>query len=71
MSMNRFNQLYKKVLEDVTAAGAFGSGAVSSTGGQFPANQDNTYAPGDARVPSFIGAKKIKGKKKKPIIQRR
>lgn len=51
--------------EDVTTASA----GVGATGTQFSAD---TYAPGDSRVPSVLGVKRVKGKKKPKLpIQRR
>ena len=66
-----FNQAYKKIIEDVTASSAFGSAATGDTGGQFPATGDKGYAPGDARMPKFLGSKRVKGKRRKPLIMRR
>jgi len=67
---------YKQFYEDMTAGGAssvFGSVNSGSTGNQFPSSGDRGYAPGDARIPTVLGAKKRKGKKKKSkiLIQRR
>ena len=69
--MVSFNKTYKKVMEDVLASTVFGTAASGATGGQFPANNDKAYAPGDARMPSFLGAKKRKGKRKIPVQRRR
>ena len=68
--MNRYTELYKKIIEDVTAASVFGPAGTGSAGGQFPANSDKGYAPGDARIPSYLGAKKRKGKLKIPMQRR-
>jgi len=70
--MNSFNAAYAKIIESLdgnTSAGAFGSPAVVHS--QF--SSDSIYAPGDARIPSFLGAKKKKGKqgKLKITMQRR
>lgn len=50
-------------------------GAIGSFGNQFPSQNDAAYAPGapgDYRVPTVLGAKKGKRKKKRGIlIQRR
>lgn len=51
--------------EDVTAA----SCGMGTHGDQFSAD---TYAPGDSRIPSVIGVRRVKGKKKTKFpIQRR
>jgi len=66
---------YKQFYEDVTSSTAFGSAATGATGNQFPSQSDKGYAPGDARLPSFLGLKKIKrkgkGKKFAVPMQRR
>jgi len=62
-------QTFKQFHEDMTASTAFGTAASGSTGNQFPSQTDAGYAPGDARLPSYLGAKKVKrkGRKKKKL----
>ena len=64
--MNNFTKLYQQILEDNIAGpgGVFGN----YTQSQF---SSDSYAPGDTRVPKVLGAKKVKGKKRKIPIQRR
>tara|TARA_R110000868_G_scaffold138335_1_gene352359 strand:+ start:9266 stop:9478 length:213 start_codon:yes stop_codon:yes gene_type:complete len=69
--MATFNETYKRIIEDVTATSAFGAVGAGVTGGQFPANNDKGYAPGDARIPCYIGSKKVKGKRKRKILMQR
>ena len=76
-SINLFEQKFYKVLQEDNVAGGsssvFGSGtaaSIGSAGNQFPSQNDTAYAPGDARIPKFLGSKKKKGKKG-PFIQRR
>lgn len=70
----KFNKLYKEILENNIAGGAgsvFNSGSVQAGqyGNQFPSQNDQAYAPGDAR---FIFPTQKKKKKAKRIkIQRR
>jgi hypothetical protein len=65
-SPSKFDEYFEKVLrENMTAASA----GVGATGTQF---SGDTYAPGDARIPTVIGSKKLKeGKKKKQIKARK
>lgn len=65
--MNTFNKIYKQILEDNTA----GPGGVFGDYQQSQFSSDNLYAPGDARIPKVLGAKKRKGKKLKIPLQRR
>ena len=66
-SNNLFARVFMKVLqEEMTAATAFGLGAQTNQGGAVPGGSD-FYAPGDARVPKALGAKK----RRKMIVQRR
>lgn len=66
--MNKFNELYDKLMEDNTA----GPGGVFGDYTQSQFSSGDLYAPGDMRVPKVLGAKKVKGKKKvKFPIQRR
>lgn len=72
--MKKFNKLFKEILENNIAGGAgsvFNSGSVQAGqfGNQFPSQNDQAYAPGDAR---FIFPTQKKKKKAKRIkIQRR
>ena len=52
----------------VGVGGVFGTATSMDKGGSF--GNSDFYAPGDARIPSVLGSKKI-GKKKKVFIQRR
>jgi hypothetical protein len=76
--MKKFNKLYKEILENNIAGGigsVFNSGQIQAGqyGNQFPSQNDQAYAPGDARLPYSIFGRKIKKKKKskKIKIQRR
>ena len=76
-SMSLFESIFCKLLAEDNVAGgtgsAFGTGTLSpigDLGNQFPSQNDDAYAPGDARIPKALGAKKKK-KKNKFIIQRR
>jgi hypothetical protein len=69
--MNLFEQAFNKIITEDNVAGGAGSvfgagptGSMGSTGNQFPAQNDKGYAPGDARVPSFLGSVNDKRKKK-------
>ena len=63
-------QTFKQFHEDMTSSTAFGPAATGATGNQFPSQTDAGYAPGDARIPTYIGAKRVKrkGKKRKLAI---
>jgi len=74
-SIGLFESRFLKLLETANVAGGaggvFGAGAASGDfGNQFPSQNDKAYAPGDARLPKILGAKK---KKKKTVfkVQRR
>ena len=58
-------QTFKQFHEDMTSSTAFGSAASGSTGNQFPSQTDAGYAPGDARLPTYLGAKKVKSRRRK------
>ena len=70
--MKTFKQF---VQEDIGAGNAAGAGGVfgdaPSMGHGGAVGNSDFYAPGDARVPFALGAKRIKGKKKKILVQRR
>jgi hypothetical protein len=73
--MNNFNTIVTELLTELTnVAGGVGSvtGPVTSGnyGNQFPSQNDSAYAPGDARIPSILGAKKRKKKSKVPVQRR-
>jgi len=73
--MSNFNTLVIELLTELAnVAGGAGSvtGPVTSGsyGNQFPSQNDSAYAPGDARIPSIIGAKKKKKKSKVPVQRR-
>jgi hypothetical protein len=62
--MNKFDLLYKKLMESMVAGGAgsvFGSPAngveVGSTGGAVGVNDDKAYAPNDNRLPHLTFGK--------------
>jgi len=62
---------FKQFVLEINAAGAggvFGNASSMDHGGAV--GNTDFYAPGDTRVPSALGAKKI-GKKKKIVVQRR
>ena len=69
--MKRFDKLVDKLLSEMAANVAGGVGAVTGPttsgnyGNQFPSQNDSAYAQGDARVPSIIGSKAFRGKKKR------
>jgi len=56
-----FSKYFSKVLKETMTAMSVGMGATSDT--QFGGRSDSAYAPGDARIPSMLGAKKKKKKK--------
>ena len=63
--MSLFKQFFKKVLREDNVASSGGAlGSYNSTGGSFPGGAD-TYAQYDARIPSILGDKPKKEKKKK------
>lgn len=75
-SIGLFESAFNRALNEAMTAGGigsvFGTGTiqpVGDAGNQFPSQNDNAYAPGDARVPKVLGGKK-KGKKKF-FVQRR
>jgi hypothetical protein len=55
-----FSKYFNKVLRETMTAASVGMGATSDT--QFGGRSDSAYAPGDARIPSILGAKKKKKK---------
>ena len=74
--MGLFSIIFSKILNEDNVSGSggvFGSGP--SIGSVFnpPAtiSSGDRYAPGDARIPFALGAKKRKNKNKKIHIQRR
>jgi len=74
--MSDFNRLFEQLMNENNVSGGVGSvfspnGSVNdgAYGNQFPSQNDNAYAPGDARMPWFLGASKKK--KKKIKVQRR
>jgi hypothetical protein len=79
--MKRFDILVDKLLSEMAANVAGGVGAVTGPttsgnyGNQFPSQNDSAYAQGDARVPSILGSKTVKGKRKRKknrvLVQRR
>lgn len=62
IAMSYFNNLYTRLLQEMMntagGAGVFGSVDSGSTGNQFPSQNDNAYAPGDARVPKILGKRR-------------
>lgn len=52
---------FLKFLKEINAAGAGGVFGVGSSA-DFSISSGDTYAPGDARVPKFLGAYSRKGK---------
>jgi len=74
--MGLFSNIFSKILQEDNVAGVggvFGSGPSVGTIFSPPdvISSGDRYAPGDARVPFALGAKKQKGKKRKMRIQRR
>ena len=77
-SINLFEKAFNNLLEEDNVAGGAGSafgpgtdGPIGSFGNQFPSQNDKAYAPGDARLPKILGAKRKKRKKEKFVVQRR
>lgn len=62
--MKKYNELIKKLNEDMTTGSVFGGGQAHPTA---VGKSGDFYAPGDARVPKILGT----GKKKKAKIIRR
>lgn len=63
--MSLFKKYFEHVLNEDNVAGPGGAfGDTSSTGGMFPGGSDS-YAPGDARIPTFLGSKSTKRRKKR------
>ena len=68
--MNKFDKLYKNLIENMTTGSVFGTGQAHAP---QPGQSSDFYAPGDARVPTILGSKKKKKKLKKeaiPVIRR-
>ena len=64
--MNLFRELFLKCLEEDIAAGdggAFGGGDSFGHGGAF--GNTDFYAPGDSRIPMYLGAVRRPSKRKK------
>lgn len=72
--MSKFNKLVENLLSEMAANVAGGAGAVTGPtssgnyGNQFPSQNDNAYAPGDARIPSILGVKTVGKRKKKTKV---
>jgi len=66
--MKTFKQFVYSEDNVAGAGGVFGGGPSMGHGGAV--GNSDFYAPGDARVPTALGAKKV-GKKKKIVVQRR
>jgi len=66
--MKTFKQYLYNEDNAAGAGGVFGTAPSMGHGGAV--GNSDFYAPGDARVPSILGAKKV-GKKKKIVVQRR
>ena len=60
--MSKFDDTYEEIME-MLAGDVYGGSDSGEHGGDL--TNSDWYAPGDARVPSFIGAKKKKKKKGK------
>jgi len=69
--MKNFDILVDKLLSEMAANVAGGAGAVTGPatsgnyGNQFPSQNDSAYAPGDARIPSILGSRVVRGKRKR------
>lgn len=62
---------FRQFLNEMNAAGAGGVfGTAASMGHGGAVGNSDFYAPGDMRLPSALGAKKV-GKKRKIVVQRR
>lgn len=69
--MSLFSKYFEKIInEDIgmTSAGTFGAGG--EQGGMFPGGSD-FYAPGDMRIPDFLGSKKHKKRSKRKKRKKR
>ena len=66
--MITFKEYILKELNAAGAGGVFGNAPSMGHGGAV--GNSDFYAPGDARIPVALGAKKV-GKKKKIVVQRR
>ena len=66
--MITFKDFVIKELNTAGAGGVFGNAPSMGHGGAV--GNSDFYAPGDARIPVALGAKKV-GKKKKIVVQRR
>ena len=63
--MSLFKKYFDKILQEDNVAGSGGAfGDTSSACGMFPGGSDS-YAPGDARIPTFLGSKLKKRRKKR------
>jgi hypothetical protein len=71
-NQSKFNNLFKKLLDENNFAGpggAFGGDLQGGEGQGGAIKCTDWFAPGDTRSPTIIGKKKIK-EKKVPIIRR-
>jgi len=66
--MRTFKQFVYNEDNVAGAGGVFGTASSMGHGGAF--GNSDFYAPGDTRIPTPLGAKKV-GKKKKIVVQRR
>jgi len=63
--MSLFSKYFNKIINEeigMTSSGVFGAGG--DQGGMFPGGGD-FYAPGDMRIPDFLGSKKHKKRSKR------
>ena len=74
--MSKFNILVEQLLTEFAAnvaggaGSAFGPAAAGDGGGRINVQDDKAYAPGDYRIPSFLGVKSKKKKKRIPVARR-
>lgn len=68
---------YKQFYENMTSGGTgsvFDSGGninAGSHGNQFPSQSDSAYAPGDARMPYYMGMQRRSGMNKDKLRKRK
>ena len=60
-----FSKYFNRVLKETMTTASVGMGATSDT--VFGGRDDSAYAPGDARMPTVLGAKRAKKNKKKKL----
>mgnify|MGYP003135549826 FL=1 len=61
-----FDIYFQQIMNEMTAASVGMGGTATNL-----ASSSDFYAPGDARLPTILGAKKVKKKKKKKISEKK